>query len=122
MLLLISIHKAALQRVCKLLFEFVFIKVNIVSTLLVLYKFHNKQKPIIKKISLILLKVKALKLQDSVVILNFQKFINKNDVNPISSQPIIIVNKLLLITKKTIEKINQLISKTNSSPRSSNLK
>lgn len=72
--------------------------------------------------SLILLKVKALKLQANVVVLNRQKLINKNDVNPISSQPIIIVNKLLLITKKIIENINQFISKINSSPLSSNLK
>jgi hypothetical protein len=105
-----------------LLLEFVLINVNIVSTLLVLYKFQSKQKPIIKKISLILLNVKALKLQDRVVILNLQKLINKKEVNPINSQPIIIVNRLLLITKKIIENINQFIKRTNSSPRSSNLK
>jgi hypothetical protein len=122
MLLLIKIHTAALYNVLLLLLGFKLINVSIVSTLLVLYKFHSKQKPIIKKISLILLNVNALKLQANVVILKRQKFINKNDVKPISSQPIIIVNKLLLITKKTIENINQFISKINSSPRSSNLK
>jgi hypothetical protein len=84
--------------------------------------FHNKQNPIIKKISLTLLKVKALKLQPSVVILNRQKLISKNDVNPIISQPTIIVKKLFPITKKIIEKINQFINKINSSLRSSCLK
>lgn len=90
--------------------------------LFILYKFHIKQKDIIKNISLILLKVKALKLQPRVVILNFQKLINKKEVKPISSQPIIIVKKLLPITKKIIDKINQLISKINSSALSSYLK
>lgn len=90
--------------------------------MLVLYVFHNKQNPIIRKISLILLKVKALKLQPKVVILNLQKLINKNDVNPINSHPSKILKKLFEITKKIIEKINQFISKINSSPLSSNLK
>jgi hypothetical protein len=88
----------------------------------VLYLFHNKQNPIIKKISLILLKVKALKLQPRVEILNRQKLINKNEVKPINSHPIIKEKKLLPITKKIIEKINQFMSKINSSPRSSYLK
>lgn len=85
------------------------------STFVVLYVFQSKQKDNIKQISLTLLKVKALKLQASVVILNRQKLINKNDVKPINSHPIIIVKKLLLITKKIIEKINQFIKRINSS-------
>jgi hypothetical protein len=93
-----------------------------VSILLVLNLFHNKHKPIIKKISLTLLNVNALKLQPNVDILNRQKLINKNDVNPIISHPIIILKKLFPITKKIIEKINQFINKINSSPRSSYLK
>jgi hypothetical protein len=93
-----------------------------VSTLLVLYEFHNKQNPIIRNISLILLNVKALKLQPKVEILNRQKLINKNEVKPISSQPKIKEKKLFPITKKIIEKMNQFISKTNSSPLSSYLK
>ena len=72
--------------------------------------------------SLILLKVNALKLHPKVVILNRQKLINKNEVKPISSHPNKILKKLLEITRKIIEKINQFISKTNSSPRSSYLK
>jgi hypothetical protein len=72
--------------------------------------------------SLTLLKVKALKLQPKVVILNLQKLISKKEVNPIISQPIIILKKLFEITKKIIEKINQFISKINSSPLSSYLK
>jgi hypothetical protein len=68
------------------------------------------------------LKVKALKLQPNVVILNLQKLINKNEVSPIISQPIIMLKKLLEITKKIIEKINQFINKINSSPLSSYLK
>ena len=92
------------------------------STLLVLYVFHNKQNPIIKKISLTLLKVNALKLHPKVVILNLQKLINKKEVNPINSQPSRILKKLFEITKKIIENINQLISKINSSPLSSYLK
>jgi len=96
--------------------------VNSVSMLLILYIFHNIAKPVIKKISLILLKVKALKLQAKVVVLNFQKLINKKDVSPINSHPKIKLKKLLLITKNIIEKINQLISKINSSNLSSYLK
>lgn len=92
------------------------------SILSILYVFHNKQNEIIKKISLILLKKNALKLQLKVVNLNFQKLINKKEVKPISSHPIINVKKLLPRTKKIIEIINQFINKTNSSPRSSNLK
>jgi len=88
----------------------------------ILYVFKSIQKDIIKKISLILLKINALKLQLNVVSLNFQKLINKNEVKPISSHPIISVKKLLLITKKIIEIINQFINKINSSPLSSNLK
>jgi hypothetical protein len=87
-----------------------------------LYVFQSKQKPIIKKISLTLLKVKALKLQPKVVILKRQKLINKNEVKPINSHPTIKVKKLFPITKKIIEKINQFINKINSSPRSSYLK
>jgi hypothetical protein len=72
--------------------------------------------------SLTLLKVKALKLQPKVVTLNLQKLISKKEVNPIISQPTIILKKLFEITKKIIEKINQFISKINSSPLSSYLK
>jgi hypothetical protein len=93
-----------------------------VSILFTLYTFHKTQKEINKKTSLTLLKVNALKLQLKVVILNFQKLINKNDVKPISSHPIINVKKLLPITKKIIENINQFINKTKFSPLSSNLK
>ena len=50
------------------------------SILFTLYTFHKTQKEINKKTSLTLLKVNALKLQLKVVILNFQKLINKNDV------------------------------------------
>lgn len=64
----------------------------------------------------------ALKLQPNVVILNLQKLINKKEVKPINSQPSKILKKLLDITKKIIENINQFINKTNSSPRSSYLK
>jgi hypothetical protein len=96
--------------------------INSVSMLLILYKFHIKQKEIIKNMSLILLNVNALKLQLSVVTLNFQKLINKNDVKPINSQPIIIVKKLFPITKKIIDNINQFMSKINSSALSSYLK
>jgi hypothetical protein len=63
-----------------------------------------------------------LKLQANVVTLNFQKFINKNDVRPMSSQPIINVKKLLLIIKNIIENINQFIKRINSSALSSYLK
>jgi hypothetical protein len=90
--------------------------------LFILYEFHNVHSDIIKKTSLILLKLNALKLQLNVVILNFQKFINKNDVNPINSHPKISVNILSLITKKIIENINQFISNINSSPLSSYFK
>jgi hypothetical protein len=69
--------------------------------------------------SLTLLKLNALKLQLSVVILNFQKLISKNEVNPISSHPSIIVKKLSPITKKIIENINQFIRSVNSSALSS---
>ena len=58
----------------------------------------------------------ALKLQLKVVDLNFQKLISKKEVKPINSQPIIIVKKLFPITKNIIDKINQFINKTNSSP------
>ena len=95
---------------------------NSVSIVLILYISHNKQKDNIKNKSLNLLNEKALKLQLKVVDLNFQKFINKNDVNPINSQPKISVKKLLPLTKKIIEKINQFINNINSSSRSSNLK
>jgi len=105
-----------------LLLVFIEIKFNNVSILFTLYTFHKTQKDINKNTSLILLKVNALKLQLNVVILNFQKLINKKDVNPINSQPIIMVKKLLPITKNIIEKINQLINKTKFSPLSSNLK
>jgi len=98
------------------------INVNIVSTSEVLKVFHKRQNAIIRKTSLTLLNVNALKLHPSVVILNFQKLINKNDVNPINSHPSSILKKLLLNTKKIIENSNQLINKINSSPRSSNLK
>lgn len=83
---------------------------------------QSKQNAIIKNISLTLLKVKALKLQPKVVVLNLQKLISKNDVNPISSHPSRIEKKLLLNTKNIIENSNQLISNINSSPLSSNLK
>lgn len=96
--------------------------VNKLSILLTLYIFHNIARPIIKKISLILLKAKALKLQTKVVDLNFQKLISKNEVKPINSHPKIKLKKLLLITKKIIEKINQFIKSMNSSERSSYLK
>jgi hypothetical protein len=89
---------------------------------LTLYIFHKTQRDIIKNTSLILLKAKALKLQLNVVILNFQKFINKNEVSPISSHPSINVKKLLLITKKIIENINQFINSIKSSIFSSYLK
>ena len=54
-----------------------------------------------------------------VEILNFQKFINKNDVRPINSHPNINVKKLFQITKKIIENINQFINSIKSSARSS---
>jgi hypothetical protein len=120
--LLIKIQIPLINRVLLLFNGFKLIRVNIVSIFPVLYLFHNKQKPIIKKISLNLLNVKALKLQPKVVILNLQKLMSKNEVKPISSQPIISVKKLLLITKKIMENINQLINKINSSPLSSYLK
>ncbi len=84
--------------------------------------FHKIAQPIIKNISLNLLKVKALKLQAKVVDLNFQKFISKKDVKPINSHPKIKLKKLLLITKKIMENINQFINKINSSNLSSYLK
>jgi hypothetical protein len=122
MLLLIIIQTPLCNKTLLLLLGFKLISVNIVSTLLVLYEFHNRQKPIIKNMSLILLKVNALKLQPRVDILNLQKLINKNEVRPINSQPRISEKKLLPMTKKIIEKINQLINRTNSSPLSSYLK
>lgn len=96
--------------------------INKVSTLLILNTFQSKQNDNIKNKSLNLLNVKALKLQLSVVILNFQKLINKNDVRPISSHPRISVKKLLPLTNKIIESINQFINSINSSSRSSYLK
>jgi len=84
--------------------------------------FHKIANPIIKKISLILLKKRAFKLDNNVKFLNFQKLISKNDVKPISSQPKINENMLLLKTKKIIENINQFISKIKSSDLSSYLK
>ena len=87
-----------------------------------LYKFHKIQKAINMNRSLTLLKVNALKLHPNVVILNFQKLINKKEVSPISSQPKISVKKLFPQTKLIIDKINQFISRINSSSRSSNLK
>jgi hypothetical protein len=92
------------------------------SILLTLYTLHKIQNEIIKNTSLILLNAKALKLQLKVVILNFQKFINKNDVRPINSHPNINVKKLFPITKKIIENINQFINSIKSSARSSYLK
>ena len=50
------------------------------------------------------------------------KFISKKDVKPINSHPKIKLKKLLLITKKIMENINQFINKINSSNRSSYLK
>jgi len=57
-----------------------------------------------------------------VVILNFQKLINKKEVKPINSQPKIRVKKLLPHTNEIMDNINQFISNINSSARSSNLK
>lgn len=102
--------------------EFNLITYNNTSIVFILYIFHRLQKEIMSNKSLTLLKLKALKLQLKVVILNFQKLINKKEVNPISSQPKIMVKKLLPLIKKIIDKINQFISKTNSSFRSSYLK
>lgn len=96
--------------------------VSRVSILFTLYTFHSTQKDIIKNKSLNLLKLNALKLQPKVVILYFQKFINKNDVKPISSHPKISVKKLFPLTNNIIESINQFINKINSSPLSSYLK
>lgn len=61
----------------------------------------------IKKISLILLKIKALKALLSVNLRLYQKLINKNDVKPISSQP---QNRVIIEfpeTKTIIPIINQ---------------
>ena len=80
------------------------------------------QKEIIKNKSLNLLNVNALKLHPRVVILNFQKLINKNEVKPTNSHPNINVKKLLPLTKIIIDKINQFKSNINSSARSSYLK
>jgi len=59
-----------------------------------------------KKKSLNLLKEKALKAHLKVDILVDQKFIRKNEVNPIISQPKNIIIKLPEQTKKTMLKIN----------------
>jgi len=60
-----------------------------------------------------LLKTKALKADLTVDILVDQKFIKKNDVKPINSQPKnktkkfpLITNKIILITKQFINKIS----------------
>ena len=90
--------------------------------MLVWNKFQILQKDIIKRRSLNLLNENALKLQPKVIALNFQKLINKNEVKPINSQPKINVKKLLPQTSMIIERINQLISKINSSSLSSYLK
>ena len=92
------------------------------SILLIWNKFHKVQNDINKSKSLNLLKVNALKLQPKVIALNFQKFINKKDVNPINSHPKINVKKLFPQTRIIIDNINQLISKINSSSLSSYLK
>lgn len=66
-----------------------------------------------KATSLILLKTNALNADLTVDILVDQKFIKKNDVNPINSQPKnktkklpLITNKIILITKQFINNIN----------------
>lgn len=73
----------------------------------------------IKKISLILLKIKALKALLSVNLRLYQKLINKNDVKPISSQP---QNRVIIEfpeTKTIIPIINQ--TKFNKNWRCSNV-
>jgi hypothetical protein len=79
-------------------------------------------KLINKNVSLILLKINALKLDDKVPVLFRQKLISKNEVNPISSQPIIRVKKLLPKIKKIMLNINQFNNNINSSCLSSYLK
>lgn len=78
--------------------------------------------PINKKKSLILLKEKALKAAFSVPTLATQKLINKNDVNPINSQPKKSIIKLPEDTNTNILIINADKNKINLSTRGSYLK
>jgi hypothetical protein len=61
--------------------------------------------------SLILLKINALKAALRVLIFVDQKFIKKNDVRPINSQPKNNTNKLPPITNIHILIINKFINK-----------
>ena len=74
-------------------------------------KNHTKTIKINTKQSLILLKIKALKLDLRVPRLLFQKLIKKKEVNPINSQPKNNVNKLFAKTRHNILKINQFNNK-----------
>lgn len=75
-----------------------------------------------KDTSLNLLKTKALNAAFNVDILVDQKFIKKNDVNPINSQPKNKTNKLPLVTKIIILITKQFIKSINLSTFGSYLK
>jgi hypothetical protein len=72
--------------------------------------------------SLNLLNVKALKAAFNVETLVDQKFIKKNEVKPINSQPKNKTKKLPLVTKQTILITNKLINSVNLSTLGSYLK
>jgi len=75
-----------------------------------------------KKISLIKLKLKALKLDFKVDRLACQKLIKKNEVSPISSHPKNNVKKFAAKTSTSILAINPLIQKEKVSSSASFLK
>ena len=74
------------------------------------------------KISLTLLKLKALKLDFNVPRRLCQKLIKKKEVKPIISQPKNKVNKLLAKTNNIILSINQFSNSINKSSLASYLK
>lgn len=82
----------------------------------VLLLINRNIKKIYKAESLNLLKKKAFNADFNVPDLRDQKFIKKNDVKPINSQPKIHVKKfpahnnvIILIAKKTIKETNDVI-------------
>ena len=75
-----------------------------------------------RKMSLILLNVNAFIADFKVFLRNVQKFINKNDVKPISSQPKKSNRALSDITNKDILKMNQFNKSINLSACGSFLK
>ena len=81
-----------------------------------------KKIPINNETSLNLLKTKALKAAFKVDILVDQKFIKKNEVKPINSQPKNKTKKLPLVTRHIILITKQFINSINLSTLGSYLK